>query len=645
MIVIMGILVIPTLYAWFNIAASWDPYGSTDGLKIAVASEDAGYTSELINVDLNLGDDVIKALKENDNFNWVFTDADDAADGVKSGKYYASLVIPEDFTKDMMSVFTSDVTHPQIIYYINEKENAIAPKVTEKGASAVQQQVNDTFIETVSKTALEAIQLVSNAADDEDDQELADKLSKTLNQVAFDLSSAANTVQSFANLTKSGALMLDSTTEFLKQSGSGAENSVEAFDKAGEGIDSLNSALTGTTKTISDALAQNKEFYTAVSDAVGKALDSYNTDAEASADALYAVSDRIQDVIDRYTEIENSLTDIGNDFDSLKILNSAIRDINGLIDTAIARQTAIRDKIITSMFTALNDSVQDIAGVTDNASGDLSDVQKTLEDSVNLLKDASDKLTTASRKVSDSGSMDALTDLLEESPESMASFIASPVKLHENQIYPIENYGSAMAPFYSTLAIWVGAVVMAAMLKVTVSENAKKRLKNPKEHQLYFGRMILMVCLGILQSALICLGDLYFLGIQCEHPLMFIITGCFSSLIYVNIIYALTVSFGDIGKAVAVVLMVMQVAGSGGTFPIECAPKFFQIVYPLLPFVHSMNAMRECIAGFYGNYYMVEMAKMALYLIPSLLLGLLLRKPIVRLNEVFIEKLESTKLM
>ena len=541
MIVIMGILVIPTLYAWFNIAASWDPYGSTDGLKIAVASEDAGYTSELIKVNLNLGDDVIKALKENDNFNWVFTDADDAADGVKSGKYYASLVIPGDFTRDMMSVFTSDVTHPQIIYYINEKENAIAPKVTEKGASAVQQQVNDTFIETVSKTALEAIQLVSNAADDEDDQELADKLSKTLNQVAFDLSSAANTVQSFANLTKSGALMLDSTTEFLKQSGSGAENSVEAFDKAGEGIDSLNSALTGTTKTISDALAQNKEFYTAVSDAVGKALDSYNTDAEASADALYAVSDRIQDVIDRYTEIENSLTDIGNDFDSLKILNTAIRD-------------------------------------------------------------ASDKLTTASRKVSDSGSMDALTDLLDESPESMASFIASPVKLHENQIYPIENYGSAMAPFYSTLAIWVGAVVMAAMLKVTVSENAKKRLKNPKEHQLYFGRMILMVCLGILQSALICLGDLYFLGIQCEHPLMFIITGCFSSLIYVNIIYALTVSFGDIGKAVAVVLMVMQVAGSGGTFPIECAPKFFQVVYPLLPFVHSMNAMRECIAGFYGNY-------------------------------------------
>ena len=705
MIVIMGIIVIPTLYAWFNIAASWDPYGSTDGLKIAVASQDAGYTSDLINVDLNLGDQVIDTLKGNDNFNWIFTDADDAADGVKSGKYYASLVIPEDFTKDMMSVFTDDVTHPQIIYYINEKENAIAPKVTEKGASAVQQQVNDSFIETVSKTALEALQLVSNAADEEDDQEMADKLAKTLSQVASSLNNAADTVQSFANLTQSGALMLDSTTEFLKQSGSGAENSVQAFDKAGQGIDSLNSALTGTTKAISDALAQNKQFYTAVSDAVGKALDSYNTDAKASADALYAVTDRIQDVIDRYAEIEDSLTAIGNDFPSLKILNTAIRDINGLIDTAITRQETIRDKIneaagslttltgdasdlkneideligqttdsveevktsyeeniksslndlagsltstdssITTMFTALNDSVQDIAGVTGNASGDLSDVQKAFQDSVDLLKEASDKIGKAAKEVSDSGSMSALTDLLEESPENMASFIASPVKLHENQIYPIENYGSAMAPFYSTLAIWVGAVVMSAMLKVTTSDNLNKKLKNPKAHQLYFGRFILFAGLGLLQSALICLGDLYFLGIQCEHPFMFIITGCFSSLIYVNIIYALTVSFGDIGKAIGVVLMVMQVAGSGGTFPIECAPKFFQVVYPLLPFVHSMNAMRECIAGFYGNHYVVEMGKMALYLIPALLLGLLLRKPIEKLNEAFIEKLEESKLM
>lgn len=705
MIVIMGITVIPTLYAWFNIAASWDPYGNTGNLKIAVASLDEGYDSELINVNLNLGDQILDTLKENDNFNWVFTEADDASSGVKSGKYFAALVIPEDFSRNLMSIFSKDVVHPTITYYENEKSNAIAPIVTTKGANAVQQQVNETFLDTISKTALEALQLVNTASKEAGDESIIDNLASSLSQISTNLGNAADTVQSFSDMTQAGALMLDTTTEFLQQSGSGTKNSIAAIDKAGDGIDSLNSALSGTTSTISDALAQNAEFYTAVSDAVGKALNSYTDDAAASAKALYTVSDRVQRIIDKYTEIENSLTAIGDEFPDLTILNSAIKDINNLIDTAIDRQTAIKNKIedaaskvtdatadastlkkeiddlisqttssvsavkntyeknvksnlddladsltntgdsVSSLLTQLNSSVKDISKVTDSASSDLTDVQNVLDDSVKLLNEASDKLSTVSKRITEEGSLDALTDLLQESPEDMAAFIASPVKLHENQIYPIENYGSAMAPFYSTLAIWVGAVVMAAMLKVNVSESTKEKLFHPMEHQLYLGRMILLICIGILQSALICLGDLYFLGIQCEHPFLFVVTGCFSSLVYVNIIYALTVSFGDIGKAVAVVLMVMQVAGSGGTFPIECAPKFFQAVYPMLPFVHSMNAMRECIAGFYDNYYMVEMGKMALYLVPSLLLGLLLRKPIIKLNNAFIEKLESTKLI
>lgn len=122
MIVIMGITVIPTLYAWFNIAASWDPYGNTGNLKVAVASNDEGYKGELLPVNLNLGDDVISELQGNKQLNWVFTDAKDAKKGVQSGKYYAAIVIPEDFSKDMMSLFTSDVVHPDITYYINEKK-------------------------------------------------------------------------------------------------------------------------------------------------------------------------------------------------------------------------------------------------------------------------------------------------------------------------------------------------------------------------------------------------------------------------------------------------------------------------------------------------------------------------------------------
>ena len=141
MIVVLGLCVVPSLYAWFNIAASWDPYSNTNGLKVAVANTDEGYEGEILPLQINIGDTVISSLRENDQLDWTFTGKKDAVEGVKSGKYYAAIVIPKSFSQDMMSLFSEEMTHSDIIYYINEKENAIAPKVTDKGASAVQQQI------------------------------------------------------------------------------------------------------------------------------------------------------------------------------------------------------------------------------------------------------------------------------------------------------------------------------------------------------------------------------------------------------------------------------------------------------------------------------------------------------------------------
>ena len=705
MIVIMGITVIPTLYAWFNISASWDPYGNTGELKLAVASDDKGYTGELIAVKINMGDQILSSLHKNKQFNWVFTDSKTAQKGVKSGKYYAAIVIPKDFSQKMMSVFSSNTEHPDLTYYQNEKENAIAPIITGKGATAVQKQINETFIETVAQTALDAFQIVSSAAQEAGDDSMVDHLIDNLNQMGTDLGSVAGTVQSLSDMTDSAITMLNTTTEFLQESGSGTKSSVSSLENSD--LSSLTSLVSGTSKTISDALTQNASFYTAVSDAVDKALDSYNSDAQAASNALTSVSSRVQTVIDEYTKLSDALTAIANEHPELTILNDAVTSINQKIQLAIDRQTAIRDKInaaaealptatanaaelkseldaliaqatssvtevkttyennvkgnldslsanldsttgsISSMLGDLDKSIQNIAGVTGSASNGLTGLQKTLSNSAELLNEASEKLTSLAATLSseDSKDLSAVTNLLSEDPETIASFLSSPVKLDEKKIYPIENYGSAMAPFYSTLAIWVGAVVMAAMLKVTVADSTKKKLFHPKEYQLYIGRILLLIIIGFMQSALICLGDLFFLGIQCKHPVMFVLTGMFTSFVYVNLIYALTVSFGDIGKAIAVVLMVMQVAGSGGTFPIQCAPKFFQVVYPLLPFTHSMNAMRECIAGFYGTTYATELGKLAIFLAPSLLLGLLLRKPIIKMNDAFMEKLESTHLI
>ena len=142
-----------------------------------------------------------------------------------------------------------------------------------------------------------------------------------------------------------------------------------------------------------------------------------------------------------------------------------------------------------------------------------------------------------------------------------------------------------------------------------------------------------------------CAGDILFFGIQCDDPLQFVLAGWVASLVFSNIVYTLTVSFGDIGKALAVVLLVMQVGGSGGTFPIEMTGPVFQAIYPFLPFTHGINAMHAAMAGAYHMEYWIELGILASYLIPSLALGVVFRRPVIKANDWIIEMLEATKLI
>lgn len=705
MIVIMGITVVPCLYAWFNIAGSWDPYSNTGNLKVAVASVDDGYEGSLIPIRLNLGDQVLSSLRENTQMDWVFTSEENAVSGVQSGEYYAAIVIPKDFSSKMMSIFSEDIQKPKIIYYSNAKENAIAPKVTAKGASAIQKQINQTFIETVSDTALTALQSVSNMAKATGSESIADNLSKNLNQMATDLSSASATMQSFSNLTASAQQLLTATSDSLDQAKSQTSSGKKTLNDTKKTFSHLDSALDGATDSINSALSSSADFYTQVSNTLDTAFDTQSKDASAVADTLNTLAGKIDNVISAYTSLRDSISSIGTDHPELASLTEPIV---AKLNSSITTQTDLRDKLnstatslknsTTDLKTAkseldalvnqsakdvkqvqadyesnlqdslnnLSSSVSDVesnlgdlmsqigegidgvSSLAKSANSDLTQIQSALTNSSSLLSDAAKKLTDTSAALDEmkqSGNYSELQTLLSDNKEALTSFLATPVSLKTHQVYKIDNYGSSMAPFYSTLSIWIGGIVLVAMLKVTVSKKCLEGLHRIKTHQIYLGRYIIFLLVGLMQSTLITAGDLWYLGIQCEHPFLFLFACWFSSIVYVNIIYTLTVSFGDIGKAASVVLLVVQVAGSGGTFPIEVAPKFFQAVYPLLPFVHSMAAMRETIGGMYGMTYWIELGKLGIFLILSLIVGLLLRKPIIRLNDAFTEKLEETKIM
>ena len=710
MIMMIGILVVPTLYAWFNIGGSWDPYENTSGIKIAVASDDAGYQGDLLAIDINLGDKILTYFHENDEMDWVFTDSEEAIEGAKSGKYYAAIVVPESFSEDMMTLFSTgkDLKNPELQYYANGKKNAIASIVTEKRADAVQGEVSEKFVKAISKAALEAMKTVVNVADEADQSDIVDNLIHNLEDISSDLTAAAGTISAFESMASATQTMLDSTSTFLKDTQTRSDGDLDSLGELEGTVNELKYSLDGATSRLNDALESSAALYQEMAKAVRQGiqaaatsddvaqlktslgeistkLDTVITGYSSAADQLDAANaslaqqgldvglgDVIADLRTTVTLMQTLKTGLGDAMTSVGTLTTdaaaAQKELDGILaklaDNAasvqkdyeehvkkdlqdLASSVGNADAKVTTLLNSMDEGLNGVYKLSDSTESDLAKLQKTLKTSRGLLERGAEDLTDLAdrlRSEKDRDSLDTMDSLLNEDLDVVGSFISTPVELTTEHVYEVENYGSAMAPFYTTLAIWVGGVVMAAMLKAGVKEKELIGLTNVKNYQKYLGRYLLFLILGLLQATLICLGDLYFLGIQCKSPLLFLLAGWVTSLVYVNLIYTLCVSFGDIGKAVSVILMVLQVAGTGGNFPIELAPAFFQKLYNALPFVYSMNAMRETVAGFYGNYYWNQLGTLLLYLIPSLVLGLILRMPIIRWNEHFEEKLESTKL-
>lgn len=696
-IVLVGLIVVPALYAWFNIAGSWDPYENTGDLKVAVANEDKGYQSDLIPLEVSMGDSVVSALRANDQFDWVFVDEDAAVEGVRSGKYYAAIVIPESFSADMMTLFSADIKHSSIIYYSNEKENAIAPRVTEKGASSIQESIDQTFAKTVAEIGLKTTNDLLSFMDEGEVGSYISVLDRQLSSAIDLLGDSSARMSSFASLIGSTASLMESTSAMLGSTQGSSADALDAIASSKSGLTDVRGALGDLVETVRTAFDRASIGYDEVAASIDKALGDLAAGSTSAAASLNEASDEIQGLIDGMVQIRDALAAAEPDspvlaeFDrsielqrSLKsrvdemaqTLSGASGDIDGqraeIADLVAQAKQSVSDvqwsyaAQLEDELAKLGNSLDDIAsssagiadgldgvaaglsGVSGSLSGDLASAKAALEEAAEALGSSADKLDAARsslRSAAESGDVEEIKRIVGSDVSTMAQFLAAPVREDRRAVYAIANNGSAMAAFYTILSLWVGAVILVAMLKVGVSDRRVSELEDAKPYQLYLGRFGMFSLLSFLQATVVCLGDVFFLGIQCEHPFLFMLAGWIAGFVFCNLIYTLTVSFGDVGKAVAVVLLVMQVAGSGGTFPIEMSAGFFQAVYPFLPFTHGIAAMHACIGGIYGNEYWVEIGTLLLFLIPSLLLGLVLRNPVIRLNRFVIERLEQTKLM
>lgn len=693
LVITIGVCVIPSLYAWYNIVANWDPYGNTANIKVAVANNDQGTSNEYVG-ELNAGDETVSKLKENDQLGWVFTDADAAVEGVKSGEYYAAIIIPDDFSTNLTSMLTGTFTQPQLEYYCNEKKNAIAPKVTDTGAQTVEEQINETFVATVSETLVEKIQ---NAAGDLDAQGaetqggILENVQRS-NQALQDVRDALAGMQKTIATSKEAGAKADETLSALSGQIPSLVNALDKGDAllASARTSSRNFASSLNT-TLSHGLTQMGKASSNANVAVGKlsgAISAAGGKVDgALADVQMVINDVNRIIIDirEITGIDSGLvlSALEEQLAELQTLKDALQDQSTDIQNsagAIAGAVSSLDSATQQGISAMEGVQQDMASTVlpqlsqgmdsfSEVSGDLTGVVASLEPTIAQARGVLSQLTTTLDQASStmsqadssleklqgtlstaandvaalraSESLDKLDEILGASSADLADFMSSPVTLTTKAVYPVSNYGSGVAPFYTNLALWVGGCVLIAIIKQEVDGEGIGTFTATEG---YFGRWLLLVVLGFVQAFIVCCGDLV-LGMQCLRPELFVLAGIFTSFVYVNIIYALASAFKHIGKALVVILVIVQIPGSSGMYPIEMMPDFFQRLHPLLPFTYGISAMRETIGGMYGMDYAINLGVLAVFLAVALFIGVKLRTLMLNLNLLFDKELERTGVM
>lgn len=695
-IILAGVCILPALYAWYTIETMWDPYANTGSIKVAVVNEDKGADSNYTGK-INIGQEVVDELHSDHELDWQFVSKDEAMDGVYSSEYYAALIFPENFSEDFISVFSGNFTQPKIEYYVNEKLSGSGTKVTDSAASKIETTIDESFVSQVSDKVVEIAQRTGGAVHDKSEQstsllshsveEAKDAISQNrtmVNDLTPTIDSSIRSVASSNDLLKKLVASLPAFDTRLDSASTSLENirktlndysatlsakvteSALAITQAAVDINLASAQIAGDIQTakanVDTALAEAREL-----------VSYYNQLLESLRNSPVASTNQVQKTISdieaqnaslssTITSLEQLANQLDNNAQAVKnatdtVANVAKTSADNLQKSAKDFQITILPEIDTSL-DSLASAIGTLRGATeslrtlfDQESTLLTQLASMLEQSKSIcaevglsleaLENNLESTYTDLRSLQNSASFKELTTLLGMNPDDVSSFMSSPVKLDTVTLYPVNPYGSGIAPFFSNLALWVCGFILMAIVRLRVDPAGLPRFSAT---QAYFGRWLFYVTIGIIQSLIICIGDLV-LGIQCENPAAFIGAGVLAGFVYVNLLYALAYSMRHIGKALAVVLLVLQIPGSSGMFPVEMMPEFYQVLNPLLPFTYSIDAMREAIGGMYGAHYLIDMLILGGCFIPvDLFIGLMGVHFGYNVNTLFDAKLSQTEL-
>lgn len=690
LIVVLALCILPSLYAWFNIKASWDPYAesATSGIKVGVVNKDLGTT--LNGEDINLGNTVVEELKDNKQMGWQFVSEEEANQMVEEGKYYAMITIPEDFSKNLTSIVTDDIEKGEIIYTVNEKINAIAPKLTDKGASAVQEKVSKAIVSTVSDAIFglandigielenqipkittiynalldvrgnfgninDTVSLASQGAEQlktlvsgiQEDipmiKETVENAQKLIGEVKEFLSTSKSSLNNIAPIIKNDIKILNEisndvstyTSALIDAINAGSENVPAMIDSLLDRLNSINKSadsLINILETMNkfspgkfDDIISNLQ---TVSSKIDSAITALNTVKDGIANGEKPNLSLLNNIISFSNDISNITNNIYNNFDSeiVSKINTIFDDAYTVADNAMSILIEAEAKLpqvselLTTVYQGADKGIEGIEFV-----------KEKLPEAENMINDLISKV----EGIKDSADLQDIVNLLKSDVQKRSDFLANPVEIVTNTLFSMGNYGTGMTPFYTVLSLWVGLLLLASMLTVEAHGDYSATAQ-------YFGKLLLFLSISIVQALIVSIGDLYVLKIYCVNPLLFVLGSVFTSVIFTFIVYSLCSVFGNVGKVLGIVLLVIQIGGSGGTFPIQLTPKFFQVINPFLPFTYAISFAREAIGGVVQSVLIKDIIVLSIYAVIFMLISVFLKKPINKLSQGFAESIKKS---
>jgi len=699
MIVLLGVILLPSLYGLVNIYACWDPYENTGNVQFAIANDDNGTIYDGENV--NVGNELVESLKSNDNFDWVFVSSTELRNGVHDGKYYAGIVIPRNFSESIVSIVTGDPHAGELEYVVNEKSNPVAAKLTDAAAKAVYNELNAKIVSFIDEKAVGKLgELQSGLASGADKMGSgADQLAAGADQVASganQLSSGANQVSSGANQLAAGANAVSSGATQLStgsvQLANGADQVASGAGQVADGTQQIASKtneiydiylkvkqaiinngslsklendvdkLDSDTSKIAEELNQlHNESREVSNSALNIFGNSYNLTDDAAKVAIGSgrVADKTEELKNKFSNVSTHMTQLNEAIKNGED-KERIRELLEKIDTEMNETNQKFNELNNGAHLVADGSNSVASGAHEVAagSGQLADGSSQLAGGANELASGVHVLANGTIELADGAELlgyssasalrnasdeigfaaEQLSAITEVNQEDVGDYFFSPVILKRHEEFPTNNYGSQVAPFYIVLSMWVGALITTVMLKTGSSIGTKYR-----PHEMYGGKLALFTVMAILQTTITLIGA-FLLRIDVANPVLFALSCYFVAVVFMAIIYSMISLFGDVGKAIAILLLVFQISGSGGVYPVEIMNTIFGVLYPYLPMTHGITMVRESQLGLLWQNYLPSFALLLILGAVVIIASVVLKQKWDKRTKYFDEKLEESEL-